>query len=94
MCPNHRRYDMKCSLVKMDHLMQNLYRIFSTRNVNFSTESQIDSVEAYLCKTFIGLLKVKFVEFSDTSSKRISQYLVCSQLIGCPNIFMFSCNFG
>ena len=64
MCPNHRRYDMKCGLmVKMDHLMQNLYRIFSTRNVNFSTELQIGNVHAYLCKTFSGLLEVKFVEF-------------------------------
>jgi hypothetical protein len=60
MCPNHGRYDMKCHLmVKMDHL----YRIFSTRNVNFSTELQIDSVHAYLCKTFSGLLKVKFVAY-------------------------------
>jgi hypothetical protein len=63
MCPNHGRYDMKCSLiVKMDHLMQNLYRIFSTRNVNFSTELQIDCVQAYLCNTFSGLLTVKFIE--------------------------------
>jgi hypothetical protein len=64
MCPNHGRYDMKCGLmVKMDHLMQNLYRIFSTRNVNFSTQLQIDSVQAYLCNTFSGLLTVKFIEF-------------------------------
>jgi hypothetical protein len=45
MCPNHGRYDMKCGLmVRMDHLLQNLYRIFPIRNVNFSTELQIDSV--------------------------------------------------
>jgi hypothetical protein len=64
MCLTHGRYDVKCHLmVKMDHLIQNLYRIFSTRDVNFSTKLQIYSVQAYLYKTFCGLLNVKFVEF-------------------------------